>query len=737
MPSTVQSAVGTALNFTPQPEQLKDVSPAGVSAGSFAPSSAGQMDAELASNLSKLSDALGGYEIRHEQYLDQKAAYEAKQLINGASSEDIKKMDAIDLAQSQGMLHPSDNPYFQAHANELRGSYLASQAKQAYDQQFEFTPAKSADDERARWTKFQQDWKNDNVTNGETEALNKGYYETSKVAEKGLVDSFLQKDYQDQSTVAMAGAQSKLGALINNTNILNEPKALAAGFNSAMGDVRLMGLPMATRVKLLDNAVQQAMRTGHIEKKLITAVLPQIKLGYDADGSEVTADKVLNIQTLTTEATAYADQFYTKDKSDFIDKYVTAEDFTGAQKAIEDMMKTDPDHAPAYGKLLPTIQAQIKALQAQREMERRAAAKANAKYTMNEVQMRSQVSAWINGRIGSSQQVLNALNGIPEEQKNAYFKESLNYYMNSKMSARAKVKYINKLATCPGFETYRKNISAQFEADLRNIRPDSAESSRASMLMDMRRADPANFSSAFGTTLDTEVATLNDLSDMYGGQAEGIKVFADWNSMSDDEKAQYKQQADSTLSYFGYTLEGIHPLGGGITPQSIRYDSTAELKSRIDLAASIYMHNGMSPYNAVNKAAQQVVTSHTYYHGALFPRGTYSNLGTSDNEGAFKSAMDAEVYEYAQNSMGDVAKASQVSVKFDEANQQFLFSDDYGTNIRRVSLNELRDNAKVFAKGASATAENNTNMTAADLPDYNSLDAQRNKTFGQLFNQFR
>lgn len=713
MASKVEAAVAQAQNFTPQPVSSSIQAPSGVSVGSLTAGNTGQPDSELAGNLQKLSQVLGDYTLSHEHYMDEKGLNEAQTMIKGSNTADLKKLDVIDMAQTQGMLHASDNPYFQAYANNMRGSFLAGAMKQDYDKQYEFAPANSADEERQRWQDFQQKWKADNVDGEVTEAFDKGYNDTNLANEKLLVDGWQQKNFQNQTAIVMAGTQSKLGAIIANAQqLVKTPNALTNAINSAMAEPRLMGLPMANRMQLIDNALQQAVKTGHMTKEVMDRMVPNIQLGYDEMGNKVTAADVVNQQTLNSEASAWRSQFLTKEKTDFVSNFIKTKNLAGAQAAIEGFRKTDPEKAAEFAPLVPQIDSGIKAVLAKEERERLAALKAQTKYTQNEISMRSQVKAWINGDLGSSQQVLNSLAGVPEAQKNAFFMESYNYYVNSDMSASAKMQYINKLATCPGFDTYRKNMSSQMESAMRNVRPGNTDSATAMQLLEMRRADPANFAAVYGNTVDTQVGALNQLIQLKGSDDAGLEAFGAYNELDEGTKNQYKETVRSTLNSSQFTLDGVPSLGGGQGAGPIRYDSSPTIISKIELGASVLMATGnVSAQDAVIRAAGQLVESHAYYHGGLIPRGAYANMGTSDNEGYFQKALDAKCYQYADAYLGGTGNADKVDCKYDDESQTFIFTDDTGQDTMRVSLSDLRDSAKGY-EGSAPTSGNNTEINA-------------------------
>ena len=126
MPTDVANQLGTARQFIPKPDatyqgRYQDLQATTVRANNKT------ANMELGQNLQKLSVALNDYRLNTEKYKEQKGLIEATRMINSETPEDVAKLNLIDAAQSYGYVDSMDNPYFQAHAERLRGGYLSAQ----------------------------------------------------------------------------------------------------------------------------------------------------------------------------------------------------------------------------------------------------------------------------------------------------------------------------------------------------------------------------------------------------------------------------------------------------------------------------------------------------------------------------------------------------------------------------------------------------------------------------------
>lgn len=73
-----------------------------------------------------MTEALQGYVVSYEKYMDVTGHQQAEAMINGMTPADIQKLNTIDAAQLYGYADSTDNPYFKAYADKLRGGFLAS-----------------------------------------------------------------------------------------------------------------------------------------------------------------------------------------------------------------------------------------------------------------------------------------------------------------------------------------------------------------------------------------------------------------------------------------------------------------------------------------------------------------------------------------------------------------------------------------------------------------------------------
>ena len=100
MPSLISNALGTQRQFTAQPDAVyqghyRDVSPQREAVGDTSNSE------NLGANMERLSQALQGYVVQHEKYMDAKGLREAQAMVNQESAGAIEKLNAVDAARHE------------------------------------------------------------------------------------------------------------------------------------------------------------------------------------------------------------------------------------------------------------------------------------------------------------------------------------------------------------------------------------------------------------------------------------------------------------------------------------------------------------------------------------------------------------------------------------------------------------------------------------------------------------
>lgn len=364
MPNEIANALGTQRQFTPQPRSYYQGRYNGINAVSGSRSDTSRADS-LASSMAQLNTALQSYLVSHEKYLDEMGAMKAQEYINPKTPEELKTLNVSDGAIQMGIISAEEQPYFYAHTDKLRGNLLAKQFKTEYDRDFAMSPAKTMEAEQSRYqtyvnTKLNDVLDNEDAVPANLGAFNLGFYEAQPATIAGLADTWTKKKYADDVQLTMAQVQSDLGDIIKNApTLLQTNGAMSDAVQEAMNNVRLAGLPLDARIKLLNDFSSQLIQTGNLDATRFTQMMDRIDVLGGLDGSSVKASSLLNMALYQKYADDYNKQFLDVKTNNLINDYIKREDFNGWLNMVAELRKTNPAEAERMNQFTPQVRSGV------------------------------------------------------------------------------------------------------------------------------------------------------------------------------------------------------------------------------------------------------------------------------------------------------------------------------------------------------------------------------------------
>lgn len=700
MPTDISNAVGTARQFTPQPDRTYQGRYEGVGVANGAAPAITDFTT-LANNLVRLDSAFQNYRVGHERYLMETGIAKSQQMINSMTPEDIEKLNVLDAAQQFGMVDVKDNPYFSANADKIRGEFLSTKMRQEYDDKYAFDPAKSADEEQARFADFASEWKNnlihDNTAPENMYAFDMGYNGTNLMSANQLAEKFYKKKYEDNVKVTLSSTKSKLGAVITNSvQLLENDGLMTENVQSIMNETRLMGLPVSYREKLWNDFAMELIQTGHLDADRLEQMSNSVVLASDDNGEPLYASDFMDMQTYKTAALHFNMQFLTQKRQDRIKQYGDKKNLKGYTAKIEELRKTNPEEAIEWEADLPAVRQ----LQENKIREENAVKQAKLKASLDSQKAAfkdKQAETTINGALDVWIQGGDMYNGMPIssytfDDSLLYSKvmNNLQYYMLGD-NGNAKFQYISRLMSLPQVSKMRNSIVANLTNTLDNVVPSkdggvvTSETSR--QLLNFFQANSNSCEHIYGAEVGKRAKMLKNLVDVNGGDFDaGLQMFATFNAADSDAKAGYKQQATDVIARTGYTAECVPHLGGGT--DTVRIWGNPNMEQAVEDTVTALMCQGYSAESALNKAGAIIQRDFVTYHWGQFPKGCMSDLGTSSDEGYFKDALDFVMYDVSDGF------ASNTTMEYDRTAQMFYFVDTNTNKSTSISLAEIRRRAK-------------------------------------------
>lgn len=750
MPTEISNAIGTARQFIPQPDGVYQgrYQGLGVSQGS----SAQPKVLDVAENMAKLSEALQGYVVNHEKYLNAKGEIEATDMINGMSAGAIEKLNAIDAAQLEGYADSAANPYFTAYAEKLRGTFLGARMKQDYDAKYAMEPAKSAEEELKRYSNFMNEWRDAHLKNSAPQnqlAFDRGFYENSMVNMGNLASAWNKKKNEEDVVVTMANMQSELGEVIKNSvDLLKANGAMTDRVQAIFNEGRLMGLPPQYRQKLLEDFTQEIIKTGHIPAKRLSQMLDKVTIQTSMDGSTIKASDLLDMQSIKTMASQYNRQFITQEKYDWVEKYRKMGE-PGYKKAIaeiETLRENDPEKALEFNGLLPELRSKIDHDTAEKKMQMRSTLKrgtggsggssstgGSSGGLKDPEKIKKIIGAWASGDTIVDGVAVNSYKFNTDVMYPIVWNELMYYAENNNSDAFFRLMDMKQLGDM------KSSFAADLASKLASIKPSddggvNIGGDPAMMgLVQMITSNVNNVEHSFGADVAKQARVLKSLVDVSGDFDTGLRMYANYNNADPDVVSNNRELVEAQMN--GYTIEGVRHLdsvNASGSYDTVRFDSNmnSDLRDEIVDLATAYTTCGYTPSDAVNKAGSDVVNNFLTYHWGAFPKAVFNNIGTTDDEGYFSHALDQLCYRAA----GDGNSADSVHIEYNRYTQMFYavdWANDGGhaemslAEARQIAKQDYDDAVNYLAEHPSSSdsddSENNYNADADSINEQRSV----------------
>lgn len=741
MPTPISGALGTQRQFTPQPDagyvgRYAGVSPVTISA------STNRSD-QLAQNLSQLTAALSSYRVSHEGYLNDTGSIDAERMVRGESEESIRKLNAIDAAQQEGFADALNNPYFKAHAERLRGGFLSTVMKNAYDEKYAMTPARTAQEEANRYNQFARDWQKANLS-GDSAPVNmtafaSGFNENQLVNMGNLMATWEKKNYENEAKTVLSAAESKLEDIILNApDLLQTNGVVTDKAQEAINDVRLMGLPLEFKRKLVLDFAEKFIKLGYIDGTRLSQMMERITVQTSFDGSEMKASELLPMATLKGMADDYHAQFHTQEKYDWVQNHIKNGTLSEAMAEVAEAEHTRPAWAREHNALIPSIESGIE--QKKREEERAlrqrqaAAGRSGGRSggTVTDTQAISDiVSAWMRGDIMVYGRNISSYS----IDKDAL--ASVTTPLLQRFIAQGDFAQTIRLMDMPQMSSMRSTISSDLANTLSTILPSddggvnigSNESVRA--LVGMIIENPNAIAHTFGGAFAREAYTLKTLSLAYGGGDTGYDEALRLYSLSNQTKRQSPDvhnanAAAAKANMLGFTIDDVPHSSGGKDGADFGMPCNQFVADDFRTLWTTLLDAGIPPEQAQSIVNSCARNNYETYHLGVFPRSIYANLETDDDREYFRLAMDNVIFDLCAG--GTTPDYEQTSIGYNPITRIFTFSCNSMGRTRQVTLNQLRTAAqeisKTNPKESTTTTWNVDDINAQrDIPQWNNGDS--------------
>jgi len=685
---------------------------------SFTPQDSGggsQLAQALGVGASALADSLQKQEARNEKV----GVYEAEQIINGKTPDDIAKLNAIDMI---GTHNPDaqlqDNPYAIATIEKMRGQFLAANSNDEYNTWRATQPkVKTAQEELTRDNDFMNTRHSDlTATSTNVNAFNVGFNE-KQPAQELMVASQQRTEHATELKAIQKGAtQGSLASLVSTATSL-EPTDFTTQMQGIMDKARISWMSPADRVELLQqSAIDIAKGSG--EARYLDA-LGDVQVGTNDTGDAIHAKDVIDMNPIKQMAAQRTANIFGERVQSDLEK-LQKMNHAQQNEYFANLQATDPQQ---YESMLKYRHSAYTYYDEQQKIKAKAALKAQANSAAQSQMasnIRQQIEAWKSNNLkdAGGRVVASSPGGLPPitisemdengnlvTKKLAYDSATLNNAASSELSAiqgrddltdDEKGVQALHLLSFPPFTDFRKAVENQFTTAIDGVTVKQLETDPQGWVdvngqtlstLKMYRVDPDGFQKAFGEQLTLKTAMIQALADGSGGDyARGLSMYAQGRANLQDPKFVSATNTAITKELTDNPPSGFNDLNGNSGDLGDFASNNRYAAKLMEDQMLVLMASGQSMDAARSNAIDALSKTHSVYETTLIPNNMFNDIPTSNDD---KASVGKQVLDYY---LDDFLKSSgmareSVTIEYDPRSKAITFG---GPNqFKSYNMNDI------------------------------------------------
>lgn len=752
MASNVSNALGTERQFSGQPQGIYEKRLLQSDGAASAAAATRNSGLQLAQALGVLGDQVALNLGQQEKDKEKIGIAKAEEIAAGQTEDSWRKLSAIDMISASGNVSTADNPYAVSMIEKMRGKYLASRARTAYDTDViqQQGHAKTADEEVARYNKYMQDnfGKSQGVSS-DLEAFQKGFWDNHAVDQLGVADAQVKWNSQQMDAIRQGETAASLRANADKWMVM--PKEdLVQSWNTTMADNRLANASIPERIAQIRTATKDfVQQTGDYDK--LKYVLDNVTIGVGKDGKEIKASSVISPEDYRQDATIRTRQIFGERMQKDL-KSLSEMSIPEMNKWYAETQQNDPEWFNVMVGYRPELNVQRERKEnSDRIRETKQNISDYARKTSFSV-LGNQLRAFQAGNTKDAQGFTVAAsygdlpdfeydtidsNGEVIKKKYSWRKEDVNAFVdqqvqaiksNGNLSDEERASQVLKVLQWPPSKSYADSIKLSLENALDTLTVDKLKvdgSGKAVLTPQMQDAirmyetDPEATQQILGSKNIKDLDTLQLLMQATGNEQEGVSLFAQGKDKRND-KETVKYVTGQVQQYLSSaTLSGFKDLSGDSVDVDTSLMSNYSVMRRVQSLAENLMYSGMTPEKAV-EAAKAKVQSNTYvYRNTAIPRSIFNGINSEDRLKVGQQVLDYYTQDFASRTGVD---PKYISTEFDIDRNVFIVSGG-GAHVP-YSLNDIAYSGNYIleqmAKNPQGTGRNITLPEAQNAWDENN-----------------
>lgn len=668
--NNVANAVGTALQFMPQPDSLGVENLKGIQGvqGRVATGDIGNKS--YAAGVENLINAYGGFVEAREKNFQKEMADGAAKMLSRTTEEDIQKLQSVEIAQKYGYATLVDNPYFHAYTDNLIGQHNTMLAYDKYQTMYADKPARTPEEEQQRWDAFVS---NEAATylEGKPDTNQVAYMEGFTTKKHELLQNMMDARMKQDVANKVAQAQATISAQVQDIvyNATGKPWAdVTTELQRVFDESNLISMSPEYKYNMLEKIPLDLAQHGRQSTEDIMNILKNLKVDVNLAGEEVTADNFVSPLAFSGAAVKWQQAHHTQLYNNIFEKYSKEPDISKMRMDIQaKYQSTNPadwNTAEIMESVMPAVEQEINNRKAQAKSRHaglksslKAAAKRSEKKAQGQtdnVLANANIDSYIEhggnmvDRFGNTIGNVRRADGqnVPEAVlQQAWLQRFATNLLDTSKAYDERLDKATNLMKYPGAQKFVKVYQGQVRDLFRNLPEDQLQKGLiegdATNLYNMYLNNPEKFQEALGTENSVMMNTIKVLSsmsgykEMDGGLAKGI---LGWHNVANLSTDELNKKTSAWNSYLDYVIQktgsapdinGVFQLEFGthdtITFADIQGNNTLSEMATTLVAAGL-------PMDKVTQEIGNTIRDHyMYYKGALLPDNLFDSIFPNDN----------------------------------------------------------------------------------------------------------
>ena len=633
MPNIVQAAVGTQRQFTKQPvatyeKRLRQVN----ASNGIVNTGAGE---RLYRALTGLGDSLMQYAV-HEEDRARTNTVRVDKLINAATEDDWKTLDAIEMLNKYGEFQLRDNPYAVAAIEQARGKYMSEKFNQQYSLLQADQPVLTAQEEADRYTQEKNKFLDDNKGSSfNVEQFYKGFWSSNPNDLTNLANQKIAEQSKTLMSIRDKSIEADFSTYVLQ-NYNKTPEEFLSGLQSNINKSILMSYPPEKRVEAL-KAVLQDVATEVGNPDLIRQMQGLIITNTDNGEEPKTLGELTSFipyirmaeQTALAQPTEtvlkHTESMLKCKNKDELDKW-----YAGLSESDAHLMRSK--YGAMRGNLI------TKEIEEQNRMVRQ-----NAQKIQSNIGQQTAHIGFLRYMQGG---IDNTVRGISTA--DAY--NEVVGYLNSDDFARIKgtaegtAMFARALMWAPNTEM-QKEYKAGFLSALLSATPqEMADHNNFQSITNARSLwsnNPGRFQAIFGADLTKEMQHLQALVDLTGDEVEGYKIFCAGRETKGKEPQMYAEYQDSAKNLV--SSSSTFSLYNADTKDEYVEMSYSDpvIREGVTAAVADLQASGVDGEGALNTIGAKLKNNYVAYKENILPKVMFAELDRNMEGYTVKNGIDA------------------------------------------------------------------------------------------------